>query len=102
MSEGSKQMAVAEARKMDNDERSGPGLPSWGAGPVGWVVGKFRELKTFFAEVRSELKKVTWPSKEEVYSTTIVVIATTFFFGFYLFGLDLVMTELFTKVLGTR
>jgi preprotein translocase subunit SecE len=32
----------------------------------------------------------------------VVVIATTFFFGFYLFGLDLVMTELFTKVLGTR
>jgi len=93
-------MAVAEARKMDNDDRSGPSLP--GGGPVGWVVGKFRELKTFFVEVRSELKKVTWPSKQEVYSTTIVVIATTFFFGFYLYGLDLLMSQLFTKVLGTR
>ncbi len=87
---------------MDNDERSGPGLPSWGAGPVGRVIGKFRELKAFFSEVRSELKKVTWPSWGEVKATTIVVIATTFFFGFYLFGLDLLMTELFTKVLGTR
>ena len=87
---------------MDNDDRSGPGLPSWGGGPVGWVTGKFRELKTFFSEVRSELKKVTWPSWGEVKATTIVVIATTFFFGFYLFGLDLLMTELFTKVLGTR
>jgi len=95
-------MAVVEARKMDNDDRSGPGLPSWGTGPVGLVTGKFRELKAFFSEVRSELKKVTWPSRQEVYSTTIVVIATTFFFGFYLFGLDLLMTELFTKVLGTR
>jgi preprotein translocase subunit SecE len=95
-------MAVAEARKMDNGERSGPGLPSLGGGPVGWLVGKFRELRTFFSEVRSELKKVTWPSWAEVKATTIVVIATTFFFGFYLFGLDLVMTELFTKVLGTR
>jgi len=79
VSEGSKQMAVVEARKMDNDDRSGPGLPSWGAGPVGWLTGKLRELKTFFVEVRSELKKVTWPSRQEVYSTTIVVIATTFF-----------------------
>ena len=87
---------------MDNDERSGPGLPSWGAGPLGRVIGKFRELKAFFSEVRSELKKVTWPSWGEVKATTIVVIATTFFFGFYLFGLDLLMTELFTKVLGTR
>jgi preprotein translocase subunit SecE len=95
-------MAVAEARKMDNDDRSGPGLPSWGAGPVGWVVGKFRELKTFFVEVRSELKKVTWPSWTEVKTTTIVVIATTFFFGFYLYGLDLLMSQLFTRVLGTH
>ena len=87
---------------MDNDERSGPGLPSWGSGPVGRLTGKFRELKTFFVEVRSELKKVTWPSWPEVKTTTVVVIATTFFFGFYLFGLDLLMTELFTKVLGTR
>ena len=87
---------------MDNDDRSGPGLPSWGGGPVGWVVGKFRELKTFFVEVRSELKKVTWPSKQEVYSTTIVVIATTFFFGFYLYRLDLLMSQLFTRVLGTH
>jgi len=87
---------------MDNDDRSGPGLPSWGAGPVGWVVGKFRELKTFFVEVRSELKKVTWPSWTEVKTTTIVVIATTFFFGFYLYGLDLLMSQLFTRVLGTH
>jgi preprotein translocase subunit SecE len=95
-------MAVAEARKMDNDEGGGPGTPAWISGPVGWLPRKLRELKTFFSEVRSELKKVTWPSFEEVKTTTVVVIATTFFFGFYLFGLDLVMTELFTKVLGTR
>ena len=64
--------------------------------------GSSSELKTFFVEVRSELKKVTWPSKQEVYATTLVVILTTIFFGFYLFGLDLLLTELFTKVLGAR
>jgi len=86
---------------MDNDERDGPG-PAWGAGALGWLPRKLRELKTFFAEVRSELKKVTWPSREEVVATTTVVIATTFFFGFYLWGLDLLMSQLFTRVLGTR
>ncbi|PYQ19946.1 MAG: preprotein translocase subunit SecE [Acidobacteria bacterium] len=69
---------------------------------MGWGPNKLRELRTFFAEVRSELKKVTWPSRQEVYATTIVVIATTFFFGFYLYGLDLVLSQLFTRVLGTR
>ena len=42
---------------------------------------------------------MTWPSKAEVYSTTIVVILTTVFFGFYLYGLDLVMSQVFTRVL---
>ena len=41
------------------------------------------------AEVRNELKRVTWPSQKEVYATTIVVIVTSIFFGLYLFLLDL-------------
>ena len=87
---------------MDNDERGGPGTPAWVSGPLGWIPRKLRELRTFFVEVKSELKKVTWPAREEVIATTIVVIGTTFFFGFYLYGLDLIMTQLFTRVLGTR
>jgi preprotein translocase subunit SecE len=45
-------------------------------------------ISSFTADVKSELKKVTWPSKKEVYGTTIVVIITVFFFGFYLFMVD--------------
>jgi len=93
-------MAVAEARKMDNTE--GGGQQPWLAQGLGWGPRKLRELKTFFVEVRSELKKVTWPSRQEVYATTIVVILTTIFFGFYLYGLDLLLSQLFTKVLGAR
>jgi preprotein translocase subunit SecE len=96
-------MAVAaEARKMEKGEQVSGGPPAWVAGPLGWGPRKFQELKTFFIEVRSELKKVTWPSKQEVYGTTLVVILTTIFFGFYLFGLDLLLTQLFTRVLGAR
>jgi len=96
-------MAVAaEARKMDKGEQVSAGPPSWVSGPLGWAPRKLNELKTFFVEVRSELKKVTWPSKNEVYSTTIVVILTTVFFGFYLYGLDILLSQLFTKVLGSR
>ena len=55
--------------------------------------------KAFIAEVRSELKKVTWPSRSEVYSTTLVVIGTSIFFGFYLWGLDLVFSRVLSFVL---
>ena len=93
-------MAVAEARKMDN---AGNGSkPEWLADALSWGPRKFNEGKTFFSEVKSELKKVTWPSKQEVYTTTIVVIVTAFFFGFYLYGLDILMSQLFTRVLGGR
>ena len=84
---------------MEKDEVGSAGPPAWLAGPMGWGPRKFKELKTFFSEVRSELKKVTWPSKQEVYSTTIVVILTTVFFGFYLYGLDVIMSQVFTRVL---
>jgi preprotein translocase subunit SecE len=91
-------MAVAEARKMDKDEGGGS-TPTWLSEAIGWLPRKFRELKQFFTEVRAELKKVTWPSRQEVQATTVVVIATTIFFGFYLYSLDLLLSQLFSMVL---
>ena len=50
--------------------------------------GRFERLRLFLSEVRNELKRVTWPSRKEVYATTVVVILTSVFFGLYLFVLD--------------
>ena len=58
----------------------------------------YRRFISFLREVRAEMKKVTWPSRNEVYSTTIVVIFATIFFGFYLFFMDVVFSWLITKV----
>ena len=52
------------------------------------VGGRLERFRTFLSEVRNELKRVTWPSRKEVYATTIVVILTSAFFGVYLFVLD--------------
>jgi len=52
----------------------------------------FTRARTFVSEVRNEFKKVTWPPRKEVYGTTVVVVLTVIFFGFYLYGLDLVMS----------
>jgi preprotein translocase subunit SecE len=67
------------------------------------IFNYFKRLKTFLVEVRSEFKKVTWPPRREVYGTTIVVIITVFFFGFYLYGLDVAMSYLaaeLTRLVG--
>jgi len=58
-------------------------------GPLGWW-GRAGE---FFAEVRNEMKRVTWPSQREVYATTLVVILTSVFFGLYLFAVDLMFSQ---------
>ena len=50
--------------------------------------GRFERMRVFLAEVRNELKRVTWPSRKEVYATTVVVILFSVFFGLYLFALD--------------
>jgi preprotein translocase subunit SecE len=43
-----------------------------------------QRTKQFYTDVRSEMKKVSWPSRQEVVGTTIVVIVAVFFFGLYL------------------
>jgi len=47
--------------------------------------------KEFYLSVRSEMKKVSWPGRQEVMSTTLVVIIAVVFFGAYLGAVDVVM-----------
>ena len=61
--------------------------------------GRFERGRLFLSEVRNELKRVTWPSQKEVYATTVVVIATSVFFGVYLFALDSLLLTIFQWVL---
>jgi preprotein translocase subunit SecE len=46
------------------------------------------KIKTFYNDVRMEMKKVTTPSLKEVQATTLVVIITVFIFGFYFWVID--------------
>ncbi|MEZ5362349.1 MAG: preprotein translocase subunit SecE [Bryobacterales bacterium] len=48
----------------------------------GWVD----KVRNYIDEHRREMRLVTWPSREQVQSTTIVVLATVAFFGVY-FGI---------------
>ncbi len=62
---------------------------------------KERWWKRFFnylREVRTEAKKVTWPSRKEVTNTTLVVILAVIFFGFYLFLWDVIFSWILTRV----
>ena len=91
---------MADEEKDARPERSGErkGEPRGLAVALGWPARKIAEARAFLTEVRAELKKVTWPSRKEVYSTTLVVIATSIFFGFYLWGLDIAFSQVLSLV----
>jgi preprotein translocase subunit SecE len=55
------------------------------------IRGWWPNSRSFLTEVRNEMRRVTWPSRREVYATTVVVILTSMFFGLYLWGLDLAL-----------
>ncbi len=75
--------------KVKNGET--PGSPG-GVSPAG-AFEKVREWlhgsRQFLHEVRVELRQVTWPSREDVRATTGIVILTVFFFGVFLWLVDL-------------
>lgn len=54
---------------------------------------------TFLKEVRDELKKVVWPTRDEVIRLTSLVIVISLIVGFFLGGLDYVFTSIMALVI---
>jgi preprotein translocase subunit SecE len=79
-------MATQAVKVKDVEERGGAVS---GEGPLGKVSETLQNSKEFVHDVRVEMKQVTWPTREDVVSTTWVVIATVAFFGVYLYFVDL-------------
>lgn len=58
-----------------------------------------KRIKTYLNEVRGELKKVTWPTKSDLYRTTIAVIISSIIFGVYLKIIDLGAANIINKII---
>jgi preprotein translocase subunit SecE len=65
------------------------------------VSGWYGRSRRFLAEVRNEMARVTWPSRKEVYATTVVVILTSIFFGVYLYGVDVLFSAVVSWIFRT-
>ena len=55
------------------------------------VKNSLRNSIEFLKDTRKELNNVSWPGRREVTGTTLVVIAAVFFFGFFLWVVDIVV-----------
>jgi preprotein translocase subunit SecE len=57
-------------------------------------------IKLFFSETRTELKKVTWPTRQELKESTIVVIVSTFIVTIFIGVVDQIISRVIRLVLG--
>jgi preprotein translocase subunit SecE len=58
----------------------------------------YKRFINFLKDVRAEVKKVSWPTRNEVYSTTLVVIIAMVFFGVYLYVMDVLFSWVLLKI----
>jgi preprotein translocase subunit SecE len=55
---------------------------------VNKIIETVRKAIAFVRESKDELKKVTWPTREEVTSFTVVVVVTVLVVSFFLWFID--------------
>ena len=90
---------ASQARRLKNQEMSGGASDSPGNGLWDRIKAHPQHWAEFLHEVRLEMRQVTWPSREDVSSTTAVVIVAVAFFGLFFFGVDSTLSFLLPRLL---
>ena len=62
-------------------------------------VGVMEKVLDYIRESRAELRKVTWPTKQQLWYSTVIVIVVTLIASAYLGLVDLLLTGIFSKIL---
>ena len=63
------------------------------------IKGKIESTKQFLREVKTELKKVTWPSRKDTLSGTVVVLVAVFVIALFLGLVDSFLSALIKGLL---
>ena len=84
---------MADAIRTNREEESHGVNPLALLGPAQKLGGYPRRLRSFLHDVRVEMKQVNWPSRSDVWSTTVVVIVTVGFFALFFFMTDSVLSK---------
>jgi preprotein translocase subunit SecE len=60
----------------------------------------WQKVIQFFREVKTELKKVTWPPRKETIASTSVVLVIVFIIALFLFFVDQGLSFIIKKILS--
>jgi preprotein translocase subunit SecE len=57
------------------------------------------QVVQFFKEVRVELGKVTWPNRQELIGSTIIVVVLSLIMSAYIGLLDFILSSVFGRII---
>lgn len=60
----------------------------------------WQKIKHFFSETRVEMRKVTWPTRDELKESTKIVIVSTFVVTLFIGIIDQILTFVVRRLLG--
>lgn len=63
------------------------------------MVAKIKKIPQFFREVKEELKKVNWSSRQELIAAAWIVVAASVALTVYIFAVDLGLSNLIRLIL---
>jgi preprotein translocase subunit SecE len=62
-------------------------------------MGFLTRVREFVQEVLLEFRRVTWPTRQELINSTVVVLALTVIVAFFLGGVDIGLSKLVQRIL---
>jgi len=57
------------------------------------------KIINFFSDVVKEMKKVTWPKKEELRESTVIVLVSCLIIGVFVYAVDMIVSRLLSQIL---
>lgn len=64
-----------------------------------WRQGYLARLATYVSETRDELKKCAWPTREELWRTTVLIVIVFGAMGLFTVGIDFIVLRLVRALL---
>ncbi len=58
------------------------------------------KVRNFLSETKAEMKKVTWPTRDELKESTKIVIIATILVTFFIGVIDQILTQIIKMLLG--
>jgi preprotein translocase subunit SecE len=81
--------------KMENAQVQSTAAPDQSSG--NWL----KRATDYWDDLRAEMRRVNWPTRDQVIATTGVVIAAVFFFSLYFFAVDFGIGYLINKLFAS-